>query len=61
MSGMEAFVDSQIELVAKERKLEVEDTARLLSACSPAQLQKRGVALVALRVASMRTGMGGKR
>ncbi|KAJ2958002.1 hypothetical protein NQZ79_g6351 [Umbelopsis isabellina] len=59
-SAMESFIDSQIELVAKERKLEVEDTARLLSACSPAQLQKRGVALVALRVASMRTGMGGK-
>ncbi|KAM3579924.1 hypothetical protein VKS41_007642 [Umbelopsis sp. WA50703] len=59
-SAMESFIDSQIELVAQERKLEVEDTARLLSACSPAQLQKRGVALVALRVASMRTGLGGK-
>jgi DNA polymerase alpha-associated DNA helicase A len=58
---MNAFIESQIDLVANERKLEVEETARLLSACSPAQLQKRGVALVALRITSMRTGLGGKR
>lgn len=58
---MNAFIDSQLDLVANERKLEVEETARLLSACSPAQLQKRGVALVGLRIASMRTGLGGKR
>ncbi|CAO3677519.1 unnamed protein product [Umbelopsis vinacea] len=57
---MNAFIESQIDLVANERKLEVEETARLLSACSPAQLQKRGVALVALRITSMRTGLGGK-
>ncbi|KAG2173383.1 hypothetical protein INT44_008735 [Umbelopsis vinacea] len=57
---MNAFIDSQLDLVANERKLEVEETTRLLSACSPAQLQKRGVALVGLRIASMRTGLGGK-
>ncbi|GAB5588111.1 hypothetical protein Unana1_03011 [Umbelopsis nana] len=57
---MNEFIDSQIHLIANERKLEVEETARLLSACSPAQLQKRGVALVGLRITSMRTGLGGK-
>ena len=47
---MEAFVDHQIALVQKEKEVDVEDTQRLLSAYSPLQLQKRGVALIGLRV-----------
>ncbi|KAG0170817.1 hypothetical protein DFQ28_001640 [Apophysomyces sp. BC1034] len=57
---MEAFIDHQIKLVQKEKQVDVEDTAKLLSSHAPAQLQKRGVALIGLKVTGMRTGLGGK-
>ncbi|KAF7722103.1 hypothetical protein EC973_003683 [Apophysomyces ossiformis] len=57
---MEAFIDHHIKLVQKEKQVDVEDTAKLLSSYAPAQLQKRGVALIGLKVTGMRTGLGGK-
>lgn len=47
---MEKFIAHQIELVETERKIDVEDTLKLLSAYAPIQLQRRGVALVGLKV-----------
>jgi DNA polymerase alpha-associated DNA helicase A len=58
---MEKFIAHQIDLVEAERKIDVEDTQKLLSAYAPIQLQRRGVALVGLKVTGMRTGLGGKR
>ncbi|KAF1804809.1 P-loop containing nucleoside triphosphate hydrolase protein [Mucor lusitanicus] len=57
---MEKFIAHQIQLVETERKIDVEDTQKLLSAYAPIQLQRRGVALVGLKVTGMRTGLGGK-
>lgn len=48
--NMEEFIAHQIELVETERKIDVEETLKLLSAYAPIQLQKRGVALVGLKV-----------
>ncbi|KAI9024494.1 hypothetical protein CLU79DRAFT_109557 [Phycomyces nitens] len=57
---MEKFIDHQISLVQKEKTIDVEETSRLLSTYSPLQLQKRGLALIGLKVTGMRTGLGGK-
>ncbi|SAL98729.1 hypothetical protein [Absidia glauca] len=57
---MEAFIDHQVQLVQEEKRIDVEDTQKLLSSYSPIQLQKRGMALLGLRVTAMRTGLGGK-
>ncbi|KAI8646939.1 P-loop containing nucleoside triphosphate hydrolase protein [Parasitella parasitica] len=57
---MEKFIAHQIKLVETERKIDVEDTLKLLSAYAPIQLQRRGVALVGLKVTGIRTGLGGK-
>ncbi|RUP51923.1 AAA domain-containing protein [Jimgerdemannia flammicorona] len=51
---MEAFIAHQITLVDKEKKLEVKENADLLSAYAPVQLQKRGVALIGLKVTGKR-------
>lgn len=48
--NMEKFIAHQIELVEIERRIDVEDTLKLLSAYAPIQLQRRGVALVGLKV-----------
>jgi hypothetical protein len=47
---MEAFIDHQVKLVQEEKRIDVEDTQKLLSSYSPIQLQKRGMALLGLRV-----------
>lgn len=47
---MEKFIAHQIDLVETERKIDVEETLKLLSAYAPNQLQKRGVALIGLKV-----------
>ncbi|KAG1461125.1 hypothetical protein G6F46_001085 [Rhizopus delemar] len=57
---MEEFIAHQIELVETERKVDVEETVKLLSSYAPIQLQRRGIALVGLKVTGMRTGLGGK-
>lgn len=52
---MEKFIAHQIELVETERKVDLEDTLKLLSAYAPIQLQRRGVALVGLKVTGIST------
>jgi DNA polymerase alpha-associated DNA helicase A len=47
---MEKFIAHQVQLVETERRIDVEDTLKLLSAYAPIQLQRRGVALVGLKV-----------
>ncbi|KAI8096109.1 hypothetical protein BDF21DRAFT_407478 [Thamnidium elegans] len=51
---MEKFIAHQIKLVETERKIDVEDTLKLLSAYAPIQLQRRGVALVGLKVTGLK-------
>ncbi|KAI8970962.1 P-loop containing nucleoside triphosphate hydrolase protein [Pilobolus umbonatus] len=60
MSAVEKFIAHQIELVEAEKKIDFDDTVKLLASYPAAQLQRRGMALVGLRVSGMRTGLGGK-
>jgi hypothetical protein len=48
--NMEKFVGHLVQLIETERKIDVEETMKLLSSYAPIQLQKRGVALVGLKV-----------
>ncbi|PHZ10988.1 DNA helicase [Rhizopus microsporus ATCC 52813] len=57
---MEKFIAHQRELIETERKVDVEETIKLLSSYAPIQLQRRGIALVGLKITGMRTGLGGK-
>ncbi|CEG64601.1 hypothetical protein RMATCC62417_01544 [Rhizopus microsporus] len=57
---MEKFIAHQRELIEIERKVDVEETIKLLSSYAPIQLQRRGIALVGLKITGMRTGLGGK-
>ncbi|KAL0096521.1 hypothetical protein J3Q64DRAFT_1692963 [Phycomyces blakesleeanus] len=57
---MEKFIDHQISLIQQEKTIDVEETSKLLSTYTPLQLQKRGLALIGLKVTGMRTGLGGK-
>lgn len=54
LKEMEKFIEHQIQLIETERKIDVEDTLKLLSAYAPIQLQRRGVALVGLKVTGTR-------
>lgn len=47
---MEKFIEHLVKLIETERKIDVEETTKLLSTYAPIQLQKRGVALVGLKV-----------
>ncbi|CEG77559.1 hypothetical protein RMATCC62417_12286 [Rhizopus microsporus] len=57
---MENFIAHQRKLIETERKVDVEETIKLLSSYAPIQLQRRGIALVGLKITGMRTGLGGK-
>ena len=56
-----AFLDRQTALLQREREAEIEQTALLLSSCGPKLLERKGLALGALGVASIQIGLGGKR
>ena len=60
MSVVEAFANRQIALIEQERECEMEEVNLLQSSLSPAELQRRGVALLSLRITGMRSGLGGK-
>ena len=60
-SEVAAFLDRQITLLQHEREAEIEQTALLLSSCGPKLLERKGLALGALGVASIQIGLGGKR
>ncbi|KAI7863129.1 AAA domain-containing protein [Spinellus fusiger] len=50
---MEKFIEHQISLVKNEQKIDIEETFKLLSTYAPIQLQKRGMALVGLKVTDL--------
>ena len=55
-----AFATTQLSLLKTELDAEVAETSSLVSSHSPAALQRGGLALTNLTVASQRTGFGGK-
>lgn len=57
---IQAFAATQIALLDAEQKSEIAETSHLISAHSPAALQRAGVAITNLAVSSQRTGLGGK-
>ncbi|KAG0273740.1 hypothetical protein BGZ95_010469 [Linnemannia exigua] len=57
----ELFLAHQEKLVQYERDFEVVEIQRVFEACTPAQLAKKGLAVLGLTVAGMKTGAGGKR
>lgn len=54
------FASRQLTLLDRELQSELAETALLASASSPAALQRAGLAILNLHVASQRTGLGGK-
>lgn len=54
------FAATQLALLEAEQKSEIAETSHLISAHSPAALQRTGVAITNLAVSSQRTGLGGK-
>ncbi|KAF9111646.1 hypothetical protein BGX27_004626 [Mortierella sp. AM989] len=56
----EAFLAHQGSLVQAERDFEVLEIQRVFEACTPAQLAKKGLAVLGLTVVGMKTGAGGK-
>ncbi|KAI9813459.1 MAG: hypothetical protein M1827_004134 [Pycnora praestabilis] len=55
-----AWAASQMKLLDDELQAEVSETSTLVSQSSPFSLQRAGVAIINLVVASQRTGLGGK-
>ncbi|KAF9183051.1 hypothetical protein BGZ50_004466 [Haplosporangium sp. Z 11] len=56
----ELFLAHQEKLVQAERDFEVQEIQRVFEACTPAQLAKKGLAVLGLTVVGMKTGAGGK-
>ncbi|KAL2154386.1 hypothetical protein VTH82DRAFT_3062 [Thermothelomyces myriococcoides] len=54
------FARTQLSLLAAELEAEIAESSALVSLHSPAALQRAGVALINLTVASQRTGLGGR-
>lgn len=54
------FAATQMALLDAEQKSEIAETSQLITAHSPAALQRAGLALTNLAVSSRRTGLGGK-
>nr|XP_033784276.1 DNA-binding protein SMUBP-2 [Geotrypetes seraphini] len=57
---MESFVQRQLELLNEEREAEIEETRLWQESVSLKELQRKGVCLLKLQVASQRTGLYGK-
>jgi hypothetical protein len=55
------FLERFEELLKDERAAEIERTSLLLSNCSPRLLEKKGLAIGNLSIASVSIGLGGKR
>lgn len=59
-SDLERFLARTRDLLAAERAADAERGALLLSSCSPRELERAGLALGGLSVASLSIGLGGK-
>jgi DNA polymerase alpha-associated DNA helicase A len=57
---VQAFAATQLLLLDKELQSELAETSSLISSTSPSALQRAGVAVINLSLASQRTGFGGK-
>lgn len=55
-----SFAATQLHLLDQELQSELASTSALLTSTSPASLQRAGVAITNLVIASQRTGLGGK-
>ncbi|KAI2613605.1 DNA helicase [Hypoxylon fragiforme] len=55
-----AFARTQLALLDAELQSEIQETSGLISAASPASLQRAGLAVTNLVVSSQRTGLGGR-
>lgn len=55
-----AFATTQLDLLDRELKAELEETSELSSQYAPAGLQRAGLAVLNLQLGSQRTGFGGK-
>ncbi|XP_036619740.1 DNA-binding protein SMUBP-2 [Trichosurus vulpecula] len=60
MAAVEKFVSRQLELLEQEREAEVQEKRAWQEALAPQELQRRGVCLLKLRVAGVRTGLYGR-
>ncbi|KAF9354342.1 hypothetical protein BGX34_011094 [Mortierella sp. NVP85] len=56
----ESFLLHQEKLVQAERDFEVQEIQRVFEACTPAQLARKGLAILGLAVVGLKTGAGGK-
>jgi len=54
------FASKQLKLLEKERIAEAAEVSDAITTFSPSQLQVRGLAVLNLTIASLRTGLGGK-
>ncbi|XP_067902110.1 DNA-binding protein SMUBP-2 isoform X2 [Heterodontus francisci] len=59
-AAMEVFVSQNLELLQEERAAEIEETRAWQESISVKELQRRGVCLLKLQVASQRTGLYGR-
>ncbi|KAF8186355.1 P-loop containing nucleoside triphosphate hydrolase protein, partial [Pholiota molesta] len=59
-ADLQAFIDRQRVLLAKERDAEIERSALLLSNCSPKLLEQKGLSIGGLGVVGMNIGLEGK-
>lgn len=59
-TDISSFATTQLELLDRELKAELEETAELSTQHAPAGLQRAGLAILNLHVAAQRTGFGGK-
>ena len=57
---LQAFIDRQRILLAKEREAEIERSSLLLSNCGPKVLEQKGLSLGGIGVVGMNVGLGGK-
>ncbi|KAM9301529.1 DNA-binding protein SMUBP-2 [Gastrophryne carolinensis] len=57
---MEEFIETQLELLKEEREAEIEETRAWQENASLNELQKKGVCLLKLQVASQKTGLYGR-
>ena len=55
-----SFASTQLILLAHELQTEIADTSALIASHAPTALQRAGLALINLVVASRRTGLGGR-
>lgn len=58
--SISAFATAQLSLLAAELTAELTENNALVSQTSPSALQRAGVAILNLTIASQRTGLGGK-